>query len=347
MKPSIFIGSSQESLEVAYAFQKELEFKSEVTVWSQGIFKLSVSFLDNLLETLDKSDFGIFILSPEDILTIRNKQYLSARDNVIFELGLFIGRLGKERTFMVIPSNCESLHLPTDLNGIVTATYDSERHDKNIIAAIGPACFQIRNMIGQIGIRKKRITESNIFQVSNPKVLCAASSQYSQLGFERDINIMSNVFDDRCTYESNLTSERIRDLLLYNEFDIIHLVLFLNTESGDLVFNDINLENQENQTDLVDSLSIEAFASLIQMSKTSLVVFATCYSLLPTLKLSRHTNLITTTQSIEVNRLISWEKCFYEMIGRGSPLSSSFDIATMTTKAPMQLIMKNDLLIHI
>lgn len=144
MKARIFVGSSVESLHVANAIQENLEFDANVTIWNQGIFQPSSNALDDLIDSLNNFDFGIFIFQPDDITMIRNNTKNTVRDNVIFELGLFIGKLGKKRVFFVSPRDIEDFHIPTDLLGVTRGMYDGKRDDGNINAALGPFCNMIR-----------------------------------------------------------------------------------------------------------------------------------------------------------------------------------------------------------
>jgi len=150
MKPRIFVGSSVEGLSLAYAIQQNLTYDADITVWDQGVFELSKTSIESLNNILHKSDFGIFVFNPDDILKIRNEDLNSVRDNVIFEMGLFIGKLSKERVFFLKPMKGE-LHIPTDLIGITPGTYDSEREDKSLQAASGPFCNQVRQTIQKMG----------------------------------------------------------------------------------------------------------------------------------------------------------------------------------------------------
>lgn len=152
MKPRVFIGSSGEDLSFAYAVQENLERDLEVTVWNQGIFDPSKFVMESLLEILSGVDFGIFIFSPNDILIMREAEHRVARDNVVFELGLCVGKIGRERSFIILPRSNEALHLPTDLLGLLPATFDSGRQDGNLNAALGPACNAILRAINKIGL---------------------------------------------------------------------------------------------------------------------------------------------------------------------------------------------------
>ncbi|MEZ8150442.1 TIR domain-containing protein [Vibrio splendidus] len=142
-KPKVFVASSVEGLDVAYPMQVNLQYDADLTVWNQGVFSLSVTPLDSITEALNSSDFGIFVFSPDDETKIRGSVSDSVRDNVIFELGLFIGKLGKRRCFIVMPDNID-LRIPTDLIGVTPATYSGERSTDEIAAALGPACHEIR-----------------------------------------------------------------------------------------------------------------------------------------------------------------------------------------------------------
>jgi hypothetical protein len=162
MKPAIFIGSSKEGKEIAYAVQEELKDKAEGTVWNQGIFRLSNNTIDELAEALAKSDFSAFVFSPDDLIEIRKKKYSAVRDNVIFELGLSIGELGKQRSFFLLPETNDDIRLPTDLLGLISGTYDAERSDNNWQASVAPACRKIRQAISELGKRKKPLVMPNV-----------------------------------------------------------------------------------------------------------------------------------------------------------------------------------------
>jgi hypothetical protein len=144
MKPKVFIGSSREGLDIANAIHANLTRDAECTVWSNGVFQISGSTIYSLINALRSSDFGIFVFSPDDLTIMRGQQNPVVRDNVIFELGLFIGRLGVERCFFITPDHVADLRLPTDLMGILPGQYEANRHDKNWLAATNPVCMQIR-----------------------------------------------------------------------------------------------------------------------------------------------------------------------------------------------------------
>jgi len=106
MRQRIFIGSSSEKLHIARAIHADLSNNHEPTIWNQGIFGLSQDVLSGLLEQLTQTDAAVLILAPDDLLSIRDSECKVSRDNVIFELGLFMGRLGREKTYFVVPHGC-------------------------------------------------------------------------------------------------------------------------------------------------------------------------------------------------------------------------------------------------
>lgn len=153
MKPKLFIGSSAESVSIAYAAQQNLRYTAEVTVWDQGVFKLSFTAVESLLDVLNQSDFGMFVFSPDDLVSIRGQESLAVRDNVLFELGLFLGQLGRKRCFILIPEGETELKIATDLVGITPGTYETGRSDGSWQAATAPACNLIREAITKVGLR--------------------------------------------------------------------------------------------------------------------------------------------------------------------------------------------------
>jgi len=159
VKAKIFIASSGENLDLAHAVEENLHRDFETRVWDEDVFRLSQYPLDELAEQLRNSDFGIFIMHPTDIAVIRGEKEPIPRDNVIFELGLFMGQLGRNRTFLIVPHPCPDLHLPSDLKGLIVGDYEIERRDKSTIAALAPVCSKIRRLVNErsLKILKQRI----------------------------------------------------------------------------------------------------------------------------------------------------------------------------------------------
>jgi len=113
--PRIFIGSSKEGLEVAEFVKQYLSDFSECFLWTDDIFKYNKSFFDTLLQESCLFDFGILIATKDDFLESREQLFETPRDNVVFEFGLFLGRLGPNRSFILQEKEAK---LPSDLLGI-------------------------------------------------------------------------------------------------------------------------------------------------------------------------------------------------------------------------------------
>jgi predicted nucleotide-binding protein len=144
--PRLFIGSSSEGLGIAEYLQIALANHCDAIIWSQGIFGLSQGTLESLVAACKQFDFAALVLTPDDMVTKRGKRNRSARDNVLFELGLFMGSLGRERTFIVYCKD-DQIDLPSDLAGVTAATF---KRQENMRAAINPAAVAIRDVIKKL-----------------------------------------------------------------------------------------------------------------------------------------------------------------------------------------------------
>jgi predicted nucleotide-binding protein len=145
-RPRGFIGSSTEGLAVAHAIQELLDPMAECTVWNQGVFTPGSTFIDSLQDARLVYDFAVIVLTSDDTTTSRGKTGPAPRDNLLFEMGLFAGALGRARTFLVLPADTPP-RLPSDLSGVTTTMYRARR-DGNLVAALAPAVSQIARAMG-------------------------------------------------------------------------------------------------------------------------------------------------------------------------------------------------------
>jgi CAP12/Pycsar effector protein, TIR domain len=150
--PSVFIGSSVEGLGVAREVELQLQRDAITTIWKNGVFGRGTGTLGALMHALDQFDFAIMILSPDDMIESRDQSYASPRDNVLFELGLFMGRLGPSRVFIVHAEDA-NLRLPSDLAGVTLSPY---RRRDDLSAVLSPTCTPIIKAIQALGFSENR-----------------------------------------------------------------------------------------------------------------------------------------------------------------------------------------------
>ena len=76
------------------------------------------------LESYSNVGFAVILLSPDDVgRSAREKELKArARQNVIAELGFFIGKLGRER---VCSLYMDGVEIPSDFDGVLYVLYDN------------------------------------------------------------------------------------------------------------------------------------------------------------------------------------------------------------------------------
>jgi hypothetical protein len=153
LKKGIVI-SSAEGLAFAEFIKSRLTDFIIITVFETP-FKYDISPLDSLIETAKSVDFAIFIFSPDDLVTVRGRNYQSARDNIIFEFGVYISLLGRMNVFAVMPRS-NDFRIPSDLQGINFASYDPTQ-----IESIDPVLKHIKKSISSFDKNEKQQIEKN------------------------------------------------------------------------------------------------------------------------------------------------------------------------------------------
>ncbi len=151
-RPYLFIGSSKESLPIAQTIQSNLDRDNLIVrLWTDGVFGASQFPIIELEKQIREADFAALVLGPDDEVLSRNERSDAPRDNVVFELGLFMGALSHERTFMIIPREY-NIKIPTDLLGLTPLDYRSG-DSNDLPSLLGPVCAELRRIINRVGVK--------------------------------------------------------------------------------------------------------------------------------------------------------------------------------------------------
>ena len=152
LSPCCSSGGATEDLAIAEQIQLNLKHAEIVAkIYTNEVFGPSGVPIEDLLAQIDTSDFAAFVFGTNDKVISRKEEHHAPRDNIVFELGLFMGRLGRNRAY-IIKEHKSNLKIPTDLLGVIPITYvgDPTQDSSTVLA---PVCSELRKVIKEVGVR--------------------------------------------------------------------------------------------------------------------------------------------------------------------------------------------------
>jgi hypothetical protein len=119
--PRILIISSKEALPVSTLVMDKLTGTGfDVDGWWQ-VFPPNSGYLETLVDSCGYYDAVVAVFGADDRATIRGREVAVPRDNVVFEFGMFLGRLGAKRAFFLLEHGVE---LFSDWEGVSHASFE-------------------------------------------------------------------------------------------------------------------------------------------------------------------------------------------------------------------------------
>ena len=144
--PKLFISALPESVSIARHLQNRLAHDDIiVTIFSDTIFEPSDNAFNSFLDEAGQSDFCAFVFSSDAPVFNRKGLQSVVRDNIVFEIGLFIGVVGRNRTFLIKPSQLD-IKIPTRLFSLKVFEYQADPGKSLESVLISPS-NQLRDQI--------------------------------------------------------------------------------------------------------------------------------------------------------------------------------------------------------
>lgn len=153
-KSKIFIASSGRTLLLAEKLRDELATDfCQATLWSEeGRLQPGSTIIEMLDSAARQYDFAVIILAKDDVLSSGDRKVVKARDNCVFEAGLFMSAIGRARCFLM--NSVASGDLPSDLGGIISIPFNEppDLQDRKACAdAVAKAAAQLKDVVQRNG----------------------------------------------------------------------------------------------------------------------------------------------------------------------------------------------------
>ena len=167
-RPKVFIASSSEGLGIATTLHMLLDPNVDATIWPDR-FRPGDTTIDALVNAATTLDFAVLVLTPDDVIESRGTLFEGPRDNVLFEMGLFMGQLGRNRAFLVHRED-HDVKIPSDLAGVTRLAYRQRESGDlkeslrslatRICLAINEAPSKEKEVLPFVGLLRARLTRT-------------------------------------------------------------------------------------------------------------------------------------------------------------------------------------------
>lgn len=179
-------------------------------------------------------------------------------------------------------------------------------------------------------------TETSVERIQNPKALCISSHQFTNLGFENQLQVVLNAFPAIVPHQRVYTSKELRDAVSDDQkFDIVHIAAYVCPRSGDLYFSEVDVNSGKGVSAEPDVLSADALAALLQMAEARLIVIGSCDSIALAATLVNICHVVATRDMVSPRMMAAWVEAFYAKLPHRS-LSQALDYALKISQAPMR-----------
>jgi hypothetical protein len=145
---------------VAKELKRGLSAIADCSLWTQGAFTL-----EKLCQALSQIDYAILVLGPADLSSEAASGRNRPRDNVLFQIGLFAGVLGRSR-MLIVHSRDVPLDIPPDLARLRTATF---AENGSLESALAPILSLLQGGLESGTARIARIERQKDAPTASPK----------------------------------------------------------------------------------------------------------------------------------------------------------------------------------
>ncbi len=129
---------------IVYGHNKVMRTSVENFIKSRGLNSIDLfnnstggiqSVFDALNSCTNTAECAIILLSADDIILTKDNLefFYRARQNVIFEMGLFAGHLGRDKVIVLYEKHSK-FEFPSDINGVFYIEYDEYENWKELLS---------------------------------------------------------------------------------------------------------------------------------------------------------------------------------------------------------------------